>query len=117
MKPEIISQISDTVITIQWDDGHESFYFADHLRRNCPCALCEENRSGAKSASLFKILKSGETAEITFTYWRWIGRYAIGFDFSDGHTLGIYPYELLRSLCQCDLCERDSIRIQGPLRE
>jgi len=115
MKPVVIEQISDKVITIKWDDGHESIYFADHLRRNCPCASCAQDReSGQKK--LFKILQSPDSGEIKFTGWQWIGRYAVEFTFSDGHNTGIFPYEFLRSLCQCELCNRETIRIQGPLR-
>jgi DUF971 family protein len=33
-----------------------------------------------------------------------VGRYALGFDFSDGHNTGIYPFEVLRDLCRCPTC-------------
>jgi ATP-binding protein involved in chromosome partitioning len=35
---------------------------------------------------------------------RWVGRYALGFDWSDGHNTGIYPFDRLRALCPCDEC-------------
>jgi DUF971 family protein len=38
---------------------------------------------------------------------RYVGRYALGFDWSDGHTTGIYPFEYLRDLCPCAECSRD----------
>ena len=114
MNPEFIDQISDDVITIRWNDGHESIYFADHLRKNCPCATC--NREEIEQGSgLFKVLKT-KHENAKFTGWEMVGRYAIGFQFSDGHKTGIYIYTTLRSLCQCDLCDNDVIRIQGPLK-
>ena len=33
-----------------------------------------------------------------------VGRYAIRFDWSDGHMHGIYSWELLRELCPCEEC-------------
>jgi DUF971 family protein len=33
-----------------------------------------------------------------------IGRYAIQFHWSDGHSTGIYTFEHLRELCPCPRC-------------
>lgn len=35
---------------------------------------------------------------------RHVGRYALRFDWSDGHDTGIYPFRLLRELCRCIPC-------------
>ena len=114
MRPQFIDQISDDVLTICWDDGHESIYFAGHLRKNCPCAVCV-GKAKDKDSSPFKVRKPNPE-NIKLDGWEMIGRYAVGFHFSDGHKTGIYTYETLRSLCQCDLCDDNVIRIQGPLK-
>lgn len=114
MQPVQFDQISDEVITIKWDDDHESIYFASHLRKNCPCAVCSGEKE-PKSESPFKILKTG-LDELKITGWELVGRYAVNFQFSDGHKTGIYTYEHLRNLCQCDLCADDVIRLQGPFK-
>ena len=36
------------------------------------------------------------------------GRYAIRFHWSDGHSTGIYTFELLRQLCPCPICAEKS---------
>jgi DUF971 family protein len=33
-----------------------------------------------------------------------VGRYALQFRFSDGHDTGIFSYNFLRRICQCDVC-------------
>jgi DUF971 family protein len=33
-----------------------------------------------------------------------VGQYAIQISFSDGHSTGIYSYDLLRSICPCAEC-------------
>ena len=103
-----IEQISDTVLTIIWEDNHESLYFADHLRKNCPCADCDAKRTklGDKAFPFIENVK--------ITSWEKMGRYAVGFSFSDGHHTGIYRYSVLRDLCQCDICTGNVIRLQGP---
>lgn len=39
-----------------------------------------------------------------------VGKYTIQFLWSDGHFTGIFPFDILRELCQCDACkaERDA---------
>lgn len=108
MKPKKTDLISEKVLSILWEDGHESLYFADHLRKNCPCAECEKIRdlNGDKA---FPSLQ-----EIKILNWQRAGNYALTFEFSDHHTTGIYSYELLRKLCQCDDCAEDVIHIHGP---
>ena len=34
-----------------------------------------------------------------------VGRYALNISWADGHDTGIYTFELLRSLCECQLCK------------
>ncbi len=115
MKPVNIDQISDEVITIKWDDNHESLYFAQHLREFCPCASCER-RDGDNNKTVYKMLKLHKKS-IKILSWSKYGNYAINFHFSDGHKTGIYTYEKLRELCQCDECEKNrTIRIEGPLK-
>jgi DUF971 family protein len=33
-----------------------------------------------------------------------VGRYALNFQWSDGHAEGIYTFDFLRQLCQCESC-------------
>jgi DUF971 family protein len=33
-----------------------------------------------------------------------VGKYALKFKWSDGHESGIYSWEYLRRMCQCELC-------------
>ena len=34
-----------------------------------------------------------------------IGAYAVKIDWSDGHKTGIYSFDYLRKICQCDACK------------
>jgi DUF971 family protein len=95
-------------VHVRWQDGHESVYGFDLLRRECPCALCSDQRSkqsatGGLSLTLLSgpVLKAGE---IQVTEVKAVGRYAINFVWSDGHDSGIYSYGFLREACPCPTC-------------
>jgi DUF971 family protein len=96
-------------VDIEWKDGHLSSYTFPYLRDACPCALCDEERgqSGREAGQPVK-LKPGElpmfkpavrpnTAE-------GVGKYAIKFNWNDGHNLGIYSWKWLREICSCKEC-------------
>jgi DUF971 family protein len=36
-----------------------------------------------------------------------VGRYALVMNFSDGHNTGIYRYDFLRDICECDKCQAE----------
>jgi DUF971 family protein len=95
-------------LCIRWQDGHASVYPFDLLRKECPCALCNDLRSkapasGGPSLAVLSgpVLKVGEVQVNEVSP---IGRYAISFLWSDGHDSGIYAFEYLRELCPCPAC-------------
>src|SRR5574341_268917 len=52
MMPTISTDPAEITVTrekremrIRWQDGHESVYSFDLLRKECPCALCNDQRS------------------------------------------------------------------------
>ncbi|HLC21704.1 MAG TPA: gamma-butyrobetaine hydroxylase-like domain-containing protein, partial [Candidatus Methylomirabilis sp.] len=42
---EVIVDRQERVLIITWKDGHRSVYSFDDLRRDCPCASCDDARS------------------------------------------------------------------------
>jgi DUF971 family protein len=98
-------------MTIRWGDGHESVYPFDLLRKECPCALCgeerrkraEQQKKGGLSLAVMQgpIVRVGD-AQVTDV--QKVGHYALNFTWQDGHKTGIYTYDFLRSLCPCPAC-------------
>ncbi len=84
---------------ILWDDGHSSFYPHRFLRGVCPCAECVEEMSGRR-----RVFAKDVPEDIQALDWMPVGRYAIQFLWSDAHYTGLYPFTLLRAICQCPLC-------------
>lgn len=93
--PQAIHRADDS-ITITWSEGHVAVYPARDLRLACPCAMCVEETSGRPLLDPATVPADVRPLRIAL-----VGAYAIRIDWSDGHGTGIYPYELLLSLCPC----------------
>jgi DUF971 family protein len=83
----------DSVLEIDWDDGHKGRHRLDVVRSLCPCAQCQGHHP---SQSLN--LKPAQFEGIRLTEIAPVGRYAYNLVFSDGHNTGIYTLEFLREL-------------------
>jgi DUF971 family protein len=94
--------VSDTELSITWEDGHQSIYSLAYVRRACPCARCKAWPQ--KDPQGLPILPAQHLESIHVTSVNPIGRYAIQFVWSDGHQTGYYPYVYLRKICPCTKC-------------
>ncbi len=99
--PREIGRANQHDVLIKWADGHESTYLARDLRLACPCAGCVEEMTGQKLLD-----EASVPADVHPTGIDVVGRYAIQIRWSDGHSTGIYRFELLRELCPCPSCKR-----------
>jgi DUF971 family protein len=99
--PSKIEKVGDEKLRLSWEDGHQSVYPFQRLRQLCPCALCRDEWTGQPlldPESVPADLKA-ERAEL-------VGNYGLAFQFSDGHSQGIYTFKMLRELCPCAGCEK-----------
>ena len=86
-------------ITVRWDDGHRSVFSIKFLRSECGCANCVSEVTGLRILDARTV-----SEELTVISAEHVGRYGVKFTFSDRHDNGIYTWERLRSLCQCEEC-------------
>ena len=101
VKPKTIETINN-ILAIRWDDGHESYFEFEYLRRHCPCAVC---RGEANILSESKPAPPVYTsASFQMAGWQYVGGYALDPRWADGHASGIYSFNYLRELCPCDEC-------------
>ena len=78
------------MLFLSWDDGHESAYQADELRRASRASQAVRERLDAKIAV--------DTAALRIADVKMVGNYAINLTFTDGHDRGIYPWSYLLEL-------------------
>jgi DUF971 family protein len=97
--PVEMAQLSPTELGIKWSDGHTSRYMVRNIRLNCHCANCVDEWTREKRIKEDQIPLDIQPKQIES-----VGRYALNFRWSDGHDTGIYTFDQLRSLCECDAC-------------
>ena len=86
-------------LRIAWGDSHVSEFEPLLLRIRCPCARCVDETTGRPLLDPLTVDPGVYPVAIEH-----VGRYALRFEWSDGHSTGIYPYDFLRRICPCDLC-------------
>jgi DUF971 family protein len=80
-------------LLISWSDGHRSRFPLRFLRERCPCAGCVDEWSGKRTLDPASI--PGDIRPLTLDP---VGRYALQIGWSDGHSSGIYSWDLLLKL-------------------
>ena len=106
-----VHKTEGTGVEIDWKDGHRSEWSFAWLRNACPCATCHEEREKSgrkpgeakpKAQTLLPMYEAPvRPVEVTLA-----GKYAVKFKWTDGHESGIYSWEYLRRVCQCNVCAK-----------
>lgn len=105
-------------LEIDWKDGHQSAWSFAWLRNACPCATCAEEREREdrkpgepkpKSGQLLPMYTPPPKPSSAIP----VGRYALQFNWADGHSSGIYSWEYLRRHCQCSECTFTAAKPSG----
>jgi DUF971 family protein len=82
-----------TRLRIDWGDGATSDLEPRMLRQLCPCAGCVDEMTGLRTLRPESVDESVYPTAIHY-----VGRYALQFVWSDGHSTGIYTFDYLRDL-------------------
>ncbi len=88
-----IWQVDGRTLGISWTDSTECKYDVVELRRQCPCAVCNDEMTGKKLLRPQDITDAVRPTTIDS-----VGRYAMSIKFDDGHSTGIYSFDHLRRL-------------------
>ena len=91
--PRGISRVRDHALQIDWADGAESVLPLREIRIACGCAVCRDELTNAPVLDPATV-----PADIRANRIAPVGNYALTFEWSDGHSTGIYPWENLRAL-------------------
>ena len=105
--PRVIEK-RPSAIYMRWPDGHESLYSIFELRDACPCAGCTSEFTGEKILDRNSIPKDVDVID-----WQIQGRYAVRFNFNDGHNTGLFTYEWLKKSCPCEACKAQRSALPG----
>jgi DUF971 family protein len=95
----------DGKITILWSDGHSAIYDPFNLRRACPCAVCK-GEPGV-FGKYYNVPRMEVDPNVQPQAIEAVGRYGFKIAWTDHHDVGIYTFEYLRKLCECEECKRN----------
>lgn len=98
--PVELQRTENRELFIRWSDGSEQTIPFRNLRDSCQCATCMEKKTSQteKPAGMLNILSPAEARPLQIETMKPVGNYAYNISFSDGHSTGIFSFELLRSI-------------------
>ena len=83
-------------LAIAWADGKENYIKHEDLRRSCPCASCQGEPDALGRVVRPKVSLGPSSFELVSV--EEVGGYALQIKWADGHSTGIYSFDLLRQL-------------------
>lgn len=89
---------NERVVRISWSDGHTTVLSFDGMRLACPCVECKGGHANMGQATPRSLVRDAPTSNLQLTRLDLAGQYALQPAWSDGHTTGIYTWELLRAI-------------------
>ena len=95
MKLENLALIGDE-LALAWSDGEETYLQFEKLRKSCPCAACAGEPDVTGKVVMPKVVHSEKSFQLIRH--QVVGGYAIQFFWGDGHSTGLYSFDLLRRL-------------------
>ncbi|MFZ4516333.1 MAG: DUF971 domain-containing protein [Acidimicrobiia bacterium] len=81
-------------LQVEWPDGRTVTLPLALVRANCPCAECRGAREQGRTP--------GTAANPEIVDADFVGAWGLGLAWNDGHTTGIYSWELLRAWSDVD---------------
>jgi len=105
VRPRSLVRHGDDYLRIVWNDGRVGLIPWLLLREVCPCAVCREERT--QPPNPLRVLKDSEIPRgpLRPTALKPVGNYAYQVAWNDGHDTGIFPFEMLYSLCEWEIAE------------
>jgi DUF971 family protein len=101
--PTHLEKSADRQLILHWSDGLRQCIPFRALRDACPCANCKEHRlaeASGKPAGQLPVLSAEQLVPLDISHMSPVGNYAYNIVFNDGHSSGIFTFELLRSFSQ-----------------
>src|SRR4029453_8258505 len=95
LEPTNIQQIGDE-LAVAWNDGTESYFELEMLRRGCPWAACVGEPGGL--GNILRPRVNYTETSFQLIDFDLVGGYALQPRWADGHGSGIYSFTYLRRL-------------------
>ena len=87
-------------VIIEWDNDSTCTYSFAGLRAICPCVSCRGGHEYMGKPPDKALLQTAKNDSLSLEKVQAVGSYALQFDWSDGHSTGIYTWDYLYDACQ-----------------
>jgi DUF971 family protein len=84
---------SEQILEVTWPDTHTDRFPYRLLRVQCPCATCRDEWTGERI-----IREDSIRSDLKLEGMDPIGTYAVQLAWNDGHSSGLFTWELLREI-------------------
>lgn len=91
--PLNLARTSQNQFKIDWSDGSTRVYNPRDIRLACPCASCIDEFTGEALLDPQTVPQNLQIERL-----QTVGRYALRFNFTDGHHTGLYTWPLLSQI-------------------
>lgn len=103
--PIALSKTEDRALLVTWSDETQHKITFRQLRKGCRCAHCLEAQKEEKpgqdepqNLGVLPVLSAAEARPLDISSMEPAGNYGYKVRFSDGHSSGIYSFELLYAI-------------------
>ena len=96
--PTELTRTQDRSLLISWSDGLTQELSYRQLRNACQCATCVTEDSKSEPAGALPVLTPAQAQPLEIMSMKPVGNYAYSIHFSDGHSTGIFSFEMLRQI-------------------
>lgn len=83
----------EQILEITWPDGRVDRFPYRFLRSQCPCATCRDEWSGERIIQIEDVRENLKLEGMEM-----VGAYALKPSWSDGHSSGLFSWEILHDL-------------------
>jgi DUF971 family protein len=90
--PVDVDIVRDRAVTIRFEDGEVCVFDVGELRRWCPCASCR----GQREKGMPSWPRPGGSDTVAVARADLVGAWGLSIDWDDGHSTGIYAWQILR---------------------
>ena len=101
-------QAYEKYLAVIWEDGHESLLLYTVLRDQCPCANCQGEPDLQGRVHIPDQQEKIDERGYHLVGMQPPGHYGLQLVWGDGHATGIYSFNYLRNLCDCNQCRSAS---------
>ncbi len=109
IKPIKIYKPKPYLLACEFSDGFSATIKLEHLRKECPCALCTTEQKKSSFSMDVPLLSTFKAGMNDLKNIKKVGNYAIAVEWGDGHNTGIYTWENLREIFKKHALEQQEL--------